>query len=142
MCVLCLRLQRGSSVRGWGLTAWGRGARSGGARAEGVHVAYPPLAGTHPATAAGWGGVGLHVNPGPHLWLAAALAWLSAQVPLPIPVLLVGAALQGGVLLERYVKDDVELARLATGGGPPYDLVPEDESKALGGFTECAGIDE
>ena len=37
---LCLRLQHGSSVRGWGLTSWGRGASSGGARAEGVDVAY------------------------------------------------------------------------------------------------------
>jgi len=43
---LRLRLQRGCSVRGWGLTAWGRGLRSGGsravgrggARAEGVNV--------------------------------------------------------------------------------------------------------
>jgi hypothetical protein len=36
---LCLRLQHGSSVRGWGLTSWGRGMGSGGARAEGVDVA-------------------------------------------------------------------------------------------------------
>jgi hypothetical protein len=33
---LRLRLQRGCSVRGWGLTAWGRGLRSGGARAVGA----------------------------------------------------------------------------------------------------------
>ena len=36
---LCLRLQHGSSVRGWGLTSWGRGQQRG-ATAEGVRVAY------------------------------------------------------------------------------------------------------
>ncbi len=35
-------LQRGCSVRVWGLTSCGRGPSSGGARAEGVHVDYPP----------------------------------------------------------------------------------------------------
>src|SRR5688572_1504679 len=38
---LCLRLQRGSSVRGWGLTAGGRGTCGRGAAAEGVDVDYP-----------------------------------------------------------------------------------------------------
>jgi len=34
----CLRLQRGSSVRVWGLTSWGRGPGRGGARAEGTFM--------------------------------------------------------------------------------------------------------
>jgi hypothetical protein len=33
---LCLRLQRGCSVRVWGRTSSGRGPRSGGARAVGI----------------------------------------------------------------------------------------------------------
>jgi len=37
-------LQRGSSVRVWGLTSWGRGPSRGGARAEGVHVDYAQCA--------------------------------------------------------------------------------------------------
>ena len=39
--MLCLRLQRGGGVRGWGLTAWERGRREGGARAwRSVDVDY------------------------------------------------------------------------------------------------------
>jgi hypothetical protein len=39
---LCLRLQRESSVRRWGVDGKGRGARGGGARVEGVDVASAP----------------------------------------------------------------------------------------------------
>jgi hypothetical protein len=41
-CALCLRLQRESSVRRWGVDGKGRGARGGGARVEGVDVASAP----------------------------------------------------------------------------------------------------
>jgi hypothetical protein len=39
---LCLRLQRESRVRTWGLDGRGRGARGGGARSRVVQVAYAP----------------------------------------------------------------------------------------------------